>query len=246
MITIHARRQRAFQKLVEPQPLHEFQRQPGTAEPPAVLHADPRVVDLDEPWFGLVFQEQLLLRRGGLRIGRLLDAQPARFVHRPQIGHRPLPRTRFRAIRFDERPIRFALAVTPTIKWSQEHGRYVSGLSQDFFPLHDPHQKKTPPKPIVPPHHQTTYVQKKFQEISNQPISANRWGSWVNSASMNESGAVQLVTSIKMRIFVNCIRHGGESACTGQIGHNSIAYAILGAEAQYANGYRDFDPSRFV
>ena len=50
----------------------------------------------------------------------------------------------------------------------------------------------------------------------------------------------------EMRIFVDCIRNNRQPACTGEIGHNSIAYTILGAEAQYANEYREFDEMTFV
>jgi predicted dehydrogenase len=50
----------------------------------------------------------------------------------------------------------------------------------------------------------------------------------------------------EMRIFVDSIRNNHGPACTGEIGHNSIAYTIVGADAQYAGEYRDFAASDFV
>lgn len=50
----------------------------------------------------------------------------------------------------------------------------------------------------------------------------------------------------EMRIFVDCIRNHRQPACTGEIGHNSVAYTILGAESQYAIEYREFDQDVFV
>jgi predicted dehydrogenase len=50
----------------------------------------------------------------------------------------------------------------------------------------------------------------------------------------------------EMRIFAHCVRTRSQPTCTGEIGLNSIAYTILGTEAQFAREYRNFEPNMFV
>jgi len=50
----------------------------------------------------------------------------------------------------------------------------------------------------------------------------------------------------EMRIFANSVRTRQSPTCTGEIGHNSIAYTIVGTEAQYNNVPREFTPEMFV
>lgn len=50
----------------------------------------------------------------------------------------------------------------------------------------------------------------------------------------------------EMRIFVNCVRTRQQPSCTGEIGHNAIAYTVTGAEAQYDGQMRHFDNGTFV
>ena len=148
---------------MQPQLLDQFQRQPRAAELPAVLDPHTRAVDLDEPRLGLGLRKQLLLRRWRLRVGRLLHAQPARLVHQPQIGHRPLPRASFGAVRLDQRPIRFALAVAPTEVGSQEHAAMLATIPRTFF-HYTPSARKYLDQPAPHRHRDTTYVKTKFRK----------------------------------------------------------------------------------
>lgn len=50
----------------------------------------------------------------------------------------------------------------------------------------------------------------------------------------------------EMRVFANSVRTRQPPACTGEIGHNSIAYTIVGTEAQYNNVPREFTADMFV
>jgi predicted dehydrogenase len=50
----------------------------------------------------------------------------------------------------------------------------------------------------------------------------------------------------EMRIFANCVRTRQQPACTAEIGHNSIAFTIVGTEAQYNNEPRAFTSEMFV
>lgn len=50
----------------------------------------------------------------------------------------------------------------------------------------------------------------------------------------------------QMRIFVDCIKNRKQPTCTGEIGHNSIAFTVTGANAQYDNKVCEFAPDDFV
>jgi predicted dehydrogenase len=51
--------------------------------------------------------------------------------------------------------------------------------------------------------------------------------------------------ALEFRSFVNAIENRTTPSCPGEIGLNSIAMTIVGAEAQYAGEYRDFKPEMF-
>ena len=110
-------RQRAQQEVVQSESLDEFQRQPRAAELPTVLHPYPRTIDLDEPRLGFGLRKQFVLP-ARLRIGRLFHTQPASLVHQPQVSNRPLSRTLRSAVRLDQCPIGFTLAIAPTVMGS--------------------------------------------------------------------------------------------------------------------------------
>jgi hypothetical protein len=170
-----SRRQRAFQKRVQSELLDEFQRQPRTAELPAVLDPDARAIDLDEARFGSGLREQVALPRGRMGIGSLLHAQPAGLVHQAQVGHRTLPWPLLCAIRFDQRPIRFTLTVAPAVMGSQKHAPMLATIRNAVF-----HYTPTPTKylPAFPTNrrHITTYVTTKFGKIIAQANSVRRLG----------------------------------------------------------------------
>ena len=136
---------------------------------PAVLDPHPRAVDLHEPRLGVALREQLSLRRSRLRIGRLLHTQPARLVHQPQVGHRPLPRTTLGAIGFDERPIRFTLAIAPTIVRSQEHAAMLAAIPRTFF-HYTPAAEKTPTH-----HHHIAIAKRLASKKSPRKSPTNRF-----------------------------------------------------------------------
>lgn len=50
----------------------------------------------------------------------------------------------------------------------------------------------------------------------------------------------------EMRIFANCVRNRTQPSCTGEIGHNSIAFTVTGADAQYEGKMRSFNQNDFI
>ena len=52
--------------------------------------------------------------------------------------------------------------------------------------------------------------------------------------------------SHEMRIFVNCIRNRTGPSCTGEIGHNAIAFTVPGSEAQYSGEAVQLKPEMFL
>ena len=128
-----ARGQSTLQEFVQPQFLDQFQRHPGPAELPAVLDPHARAVDLDVPRLGRRWRKQFALAIGRLGIGRLLDAEPARLVHQPEVSDRALPRPGLGAIRFDEGPIRFASPVASAEVRSQEHAPMLPAANRPSF-----------------------------------------------------------------------------------------------------------------
>ena len=50
----------------------------------------------------------------------------------------------------------------------------------------------------------------------------------------------------EMRIFAHCVRHRTTPSCTGEIGHNSIALTVTGADAQYESDVRTFNREDFI
>jgi hypothetical protein len=50
----------------------------------------------------------------------------------------------------------------------------------------------------------------------------------------------------EMRIFVNCVRNRTQPTCTGEIGHNAIAFTVTGSEAQYDGEMKQFTSDMFV
>jgi hypothetical protein len=158
-----SRRHGAVEKLVQSQLLDEFQRQPRTAELPAVLHAHARAVDLDEPRLGVGLWEQFWLRRWRPWIGRLLDAQPARFVHQPHLGHGSLSRPALGAVRFDERPIRFASPVAPAEMGSQEHAPMLATIGSEIF-HYTPRRAKNLDDPLPQRRRKAIYVKKRSKK----------------------------------------------------------------------------------
>ena len=171
---------RPAEEFVQSELLDEFQRQPRAAELPAVLDAHARAVDLDEPRLGAGLREQFALPRRRLRIGGLLDAQPAGFIHQSQVGHGALPRAALGAIRLDQRPIGFALAVPSAEMGSQEHAAMLAAIRADLFPLHALTLKNLADR-RPDRHRDTTYVRNKIAKKRVGPIFSKPWGSWANS-----------------------------------------------------------------
>jgi hypothetical protein len=173
-------RQQTLQERIELPSLHQLQGQPGAAELPAVLHAHARAIDLHEPRRSTLLREQFLLpilRRRWVR--GLLHSQTAGFVHQPQIGHRALPRTALGAIRLDQRPICFPLAVASAVVRSQEHGIRLTTLGGKFF-RYTPISRKYLSHLPLPRHRITTYVKIKLKKSRRTAIFSRRWGSWAN------------------------------------------------------------------
>ncbi|MBX3434514.1 MAG: Gfo/Idh/MocA family oxidoreductase [Pirellulales bacterium] len=50
----------------------------------------------------------------------------------------------------------------------------------------------------------------------------------------------------EMRIFNHCVRTRTQPACTGEIGHNAIAFTVAGADAQYDAVVNTFDERSFL
>ena len=50
----------------------------------------------------------------------------------------------------------------------------------------------------------------------------------------------------EMRIFIHAIRNRTAPSCTGEIGHNAIAFTVLGSEAQYDGRTIELDEGLFV
>lgn len=50
----------------------------------------------------------------------------------------------------------------------------------------------------------------------------------------------------EMRIFNHCVRHRTQPSCTGEIGHNAIAFTVTGATAQYDGVVCEFENGAFV
>jgi hypothetical protein len=69
----------------------------------------------------------------GFLIGRLFHTQPAGLIHQPQIGDRPLSRAALRAIRLDQSPIGFTLAIAPTVIGTEEHAPMLATFRSDSF-----------------------------------------------------------------------------------------------------------------
>jgi hypothetical protein len=68
-----------------------------------------------------------------LGIGSLLDAKSARLIHEPQVGHGALPGAALGAKRFDQSPIRLALAMASTEIGPEEHAPMLAAIRQAFF-----------------------------------------------------------------------------------------------------------------
>ena len=100
---------RAVEKVLQAQLLDELQSQPRPAEVAAVFDAHALDIDFD-PLRPHVVEEPLL---AGLRVafGRVLDAQPLRFVELSEIGDDPLPRPALGAIRLHQRPVGVSFSV---------------------------------------------------------------------------------------------------------------------------------------
>ena len=50
----------------------------------------------------------------------------------------------------------------------------------------------------------------------------------------------------EMRIFTHCVRSRTQPSCTGEIGHNAIAFTATGADAQYNGRVISFDSGVFI
>ena len=50
----------------------------------------------------------------------------------------------------------------------------------------------------------------------------------------------------EMRIFCHCVRERTAPSCTGEIGHNAIAFTTTGADAQYSGKTMSFGPDVFL
>ena len=129
-------RHRTPQKLVQPQLLDQFQRQPRAAELPAVLHAYPRAVDLDEPRLGLRLRKEspVAAKRAAARPLAPRPTGPPR----PSAPDRPPFAAADHARCDTTRPAPNTLRVG---RCADENGAagtcpHVSDDSRDLFPLH--------------------------------------------------------------------------------------------------------------
>lgn len=50
----------------------------------------------------------------------------------------------------------------------------------------------------------------------------------------------------EFRIFANCVRNRTQPSCTGEIGHNAIAFTVTGSEAQYDGQAKTLTPEMFL
>ncbi len=104
-----------------------------------------RAVNLDETRLGFGLCKRSLLCGRWLRIGRLFHTQSAGLVHQPQIGDRPLPRAVLSAIRLDQCPIGFTLAIAQTVIGAYEHAPTLATLRSDSF-----HYTPSPKENFIP------------------------------------------------------------------------------------------------
>ena len=120
-----------FQEVAQAQATGQFQSQPRPAEIAAILDTNPRGIDFDPLWSGVV-EEFFLPLVSSFR--RHLDAQSPLLVEFSEIRHDPLPRAALGAMRLHQRPISVTFAVLPTIARANEHARNFRKTPPDSKP----------------------------------------------------------------------------------------------------------------
>ncbi len=81
-------------------------------------------------------------------------------------------------------------------------------------------------------------------EIAGVPLTVEEMSKFEANAA---GGGLRTLSYLnEMRIFVNCIRNRTSPSCTGEIGHNAIAFTVLGSEAQYSGKTMTLDADNFI